>query len=445
MEISIEKLEGLQRRITVVVPEARVTAAVEAELKKLMHTANLKGFRKGKIPYDIVKQRFGDAVFHDVVHNLADTTLKEALNQQPEPFTIIGNPKPNIKHHKPNQPLSYEATFEVYPEIELHDLSGIRLEKLTSEITQEDIERVLNKLQQQFAQWQIVPRAAQLGDRVIIDFEGTHEDNPVAGAKAQEFALILGSKAMIPGFEDALIGSQAHNEVNIPLTFPENYFHKDLSSKTVNFKILVNKVEEPILPALDNEFAKSLGIADGGMEQLQEEIRQNMQREIAQLIQNDLKRKVWDEWLRLNSFEIPPSLIELEIDRLLKQLTQQLAAPNDLKQKIPDLPRGQFKNEAIRRVRLGLLLNEFIQQQQLTVAPAKIANKINEIAAAYDNPQEIATHIKDTPEELGEVHALLLEDLALDKLLENADIQEKFIPCHELIKLKDSKSPQKEI
>ncbi|MGB6975994.1 MAG: trigger factor [Gammaproteobacteria bacterium] len=433
MEISIKELEGLKRCMTVVLPVARVDEAVEVQLKKLMQTVKLKGFRTGKVPYKVVKQQFGDSVFHDVTHDLVKSTLPEALSKQP--FTVAGRPHIEVKQHKPHEPLTYEATFEIYPQIELRDLRGAKIEKLKSEIAQEDVDKVLEKLRQRATQWREVARAAQSGDRVIIDFEGTRDGNKIEGGAAKDFALVLGSKMMIPGFEDALLGSMAGNEVNTELTFPESYFHKDLAGKTVNFKIVIHKVEEPMLPEIDDEFAKGLGITEGGIESLKKEIHQNMTREVTQLILNDLKRKVWDEWLRVNSFEIPQVLVELEIERLQRQLKQQLAARSGTQQQIPDLPRAQFEEEAKRRVRLGLLLNEFVKHQQLKADPEQLDSKINEIAAAYDHPQEVAKWIRQNKEQLAEVEAMLLEEQAVGKLLENADVHEKFIPCQELIKL----------
>jgi trigger factor len=444
MAVSVKELEGLRRSMTVEIPTERVDEAVETELKKLMQTVKINGFRKGKVPYSVVKRQFGDAVFHETVEQLIKTTWKETLDQQS--FILAGRADIEIKQNQPHQPISYEATFEIYPHIEPRDLQGVKIEKLKSEVIQADVDRVLKKLQERAVQWREVERAAQAGDRVTIDFEGTYTDGTkIEGGTAKDFALVLGSKSMIPGFEQALLGSEAGNEINSTLTFPENYSHKDLVGKTVNFKIGVHKVEEPVLPEMNEEFAKHLGITEGGIEKLEEQVRESLTRELAQLVQNDLKRKIWKEWLNLNKFEIPQTLVELEINRLQEEFKQRLAVQGAKQQHIPNLPREHLEGEAKRRVQLGLLLHAFTQQHKMKIDPLKLEAKINEISAVYEHPQEMADWILHNKLQFTEIEGLLLEELALDKLLEGANVQEKFVACQDLVKLTGENEAEREV
>lgn len=428
MQVAVEDLGHLSHRMKVTLPAAEVDQEVESRLKKFAKTAKLKGFRPGKVPLSVLKKQYGDSIRYEAISELIQNTFYKALEQQH--FNMVGSPSIHPTQMSEGQPLEYEATFEVYPKIELKDLSGVKVEKLKAEITEADIDKVLEKLRHQYAEWIEVERPAKLDDRVIIDFEGTMNDETFQGGSAKDAALILGSKSMIAGFEEGLVGAKVGSPVELNLQFPAEYPHKDLAGKPVKFKVTVRKVTEAKLPELNDKFAKDLDVKEG-VTALREEVRKSMQRELTRGVKESIKQQVLNELLKLNTIEIPSALINAEVEQMQQQLKNQLGMQG---RKLPDMPKENFMPQAKQRVTLGLLLAEFIKQQQLKADPNRVRKVIEEVVSAYDNPEQIKMHYYQNKNYLSQVEALVLEEQAVEKLLENAQVEEKTVSYDEVLK-----------
>lgn len=428
MQVAVEDLGHLAHRMKITLPAAEVDQEVESRLKKFAKTAKLKGFRPGKIPLSVIKKQYGDSIRYEALNELIQNTFYKALEQQH--LNLAGSPSIQPKQMAEGQPLEYEATFEVYPKIELKDLSGIKIDKLKAEITEADVDKVLEKLRRQYAEWIEVERPAQLDDRVMIDFEGTLNGEAFQGGSAKDVALVLGSKSMIPGFEEGLIGAKVGDAVESNLQFPAEYPHKDLAGKPVKFKVTVRKITEAKLPDLNDKFAKDLDVKDG-VTALREEVRKSMQRELKRGIKEHVKQQVLNQLLKLNLIEVPNALINAEIEQMQQQLKKQMGMQG---RQLPDMPKENFIPQAKQRVTLGLLLAEFIKQRELKADPNRMRSVIEEVASAYDNPEQIVSYYYQNKAYLSQVEALVLEEQAVEELLENAQVEEKTVAYDEVLK-----------
>jgi len=340
---------------------------------------------------------------------------------------IAGQPHVHPKPLEKNEPFEYVAEFEVYPEIELKDLEGQQLDKLVTEISDADVNKMLEKIQRQQAEWASVDRAAQNGDKLVIDFVGTMNKETFEGGTAKDFSLELGSGQMIKGFEEGIVGAELNKPVTIKVTFPEDYPAENLAGKDAEFEITVTKIEEPKLPAIDDELAKKVGM-DGGLEKLKEEVRSGMERELKQAIESRMKMSVLDKLIELNPIEVPSAFLDMEIENLQKVTMQQMASSMGKgNEKLPeiDLPKEPYMEQAKKRVTLGLLLGEVIKQFKIEVDDSKVRAKIEEIASAYQKPKEVVDWYYSNKQMLSEIEALVVEDAAVEKLLEKAQVTDK--------------------
>ena len=361
MQVSVETTSGLGRRMTVQIPADQIDQQVESKLKQLARSVRLDGFRPGKVPMGVVKKRYETQVRQETTGELIASSYEEALQQ--ENLKPAGDPNIEQTRNQAGQELEYVASFEVYPDVEPPQLSDITLKRIVAEVADADVGNMIEKLRKQRVTWTKAGRESIEGDRLEIDFEGTVDGQPFTGNAGQNVPLELGSSAMIPGFEEQLVGASAGDSKTIEVTFPADYASREVAGKTAKFDVTVNAVAEAELPEINDEFARAFGVADGGMDKLREEIRNNMERELAASIKSKLKQQVFDVLLEKANIDIPAPLLESEIDALIKREEGGTTAGSD---------RSQFEEEARRRVSLGLLIAEIIQRDQLQVDPERV-------------------------------------------------------------------------
>ena len=419
MQVSIETTTGLERNLTVGIPADRIEGEVGARLAKAAKTVRIDGFRKGKVPVKVVKQRFGGGIRQEVVGELISSSFQEAIVK--ESIQPAGQPSIESVKNEDGQDLEYVATFEVYPEIALADFAAIEVKKPVAEIGDADLDKMIDVLQQQQASWSEVDRPAQQGDTVKIDYVGTKDGEEFDGGKAEDQPLELGSNKMIPGFEDAIIGMSAGEQKVASLTFPEDYQSEELKGASVEFTITVRSVSEKTLPEMDDEFFAKYGVTEGGEEKFREEVRNNMERELKNALESKLKNRVMDQLLKLHTVALPSALITSEIQNLKQQMVQQYGGGQQFDLSI--LPDDMFRDQAERRVSLGLLISEIVKSAEIKVDADKVKNKIDEIAATYEQPEEVVQYYRSNQQMMAGLEAAVLEEQVVEHLLASAKLE----------------------
>ena len=427
MQVSVESTSSLGRRVKVAVPAETFEQAFADRLRRLSQQVKLPGFRPGKVPLKMVEARYGGQLLQEVAGDLIQTTLQEAIGTQG--LKPAGGTK--IRQHSigRGQALEYTAEFEVFPEIKQLDLAGIKIERPVASVADDDVNRTLDTIRRQRTVWQKVERAAQPGDRILIDFVGRLNGEEFEGGKGQAYPLVLGSGTFIKELEDGLVGTTAGEARRINTTFPAEYRFAPIAGKTVEFEVAVKEVGEPVLPALDDELAKQLGVTEGGVEKLRADVRANLEREAGQRARALLRRNVLDALLRANEFDVPASLVDTEVQRL-----QQLNAGSGL----PAADPGQLRARARTRVALGLILAEIVRVRGMRPEPANVRARIEEMAADYDAPQKFIEWYYASPERLGEIESLVLEERIVDELLASAQAQDVALGFQELLSRESS-------
>jgi trigger factor len=426
MQVSVESTGTLGRKITVQVPSEQIDDAVEKKLKDLSRSVKLDGFRPGKVPLKVVKQKFSGQVRQEVMGEVLQSTLYEAINQ--EKLKPAEGPKVENVNMEPGQAMEYSATFEVYPEVELASLQGKKIEKTVSTVEDSDVDKMFEKLQTQRVTWENVDRAAEESDQLIINFVGRIDGEEFEGGKAENVPLVLGSNSMIPGFEEPLVGVKEGDNKTINVTFPEDYQGKEVAGKQAEFDIDVLKVNKPVLPELDDEFAKAFGVT-GGIDEFRQEVRANMERELSTRLQSQMKNAVMDALLEANELELPQALVDDEINNLAQQAMGN--RPEALKD--VNLPKELFAEQASKRVALGLLVGEVIQANDLQVDKEQVKNKLNEIASTYEQPGEVIKAYSQNPKLLQSLEGLVLEDQVVELLGKQLEIEEKTVPFDDIM------------
>ena len=420
MQVSVEETGSLERRLNVAVPQDRIEKEVQSRLQRLSRTAKVKGFRPGKVPMKVVAQQYGKQVRDEVVGEVIQSSYFEAVNQ--EKLQPAGMPTIEPKVMEEGKDLEYTATFEVMPKVELAEVAGVKLEKTVAEVTDEDLEKMMESLRQQRASWKEVKRKAKKGDRLNIDFKGTIDGEEFSGNSGKDVPITIGSGRMIEGFEKGLTGAKAGEELTLDLQFPEDYAHKEVAGKPVQFQITVNKVEAPELPEIDEEFAKSFGIGDGSLDSLRQEVRQNMEREMKQAVSARNKQVAMDKLMELNKLEVPAALVDQEAESLKRQMMQQMYTPQG--KSGVDLDASMFKEQAERRVSLGLVLSELIKAKGIKVSEEQLRAKVEEIASTYERPEEVVNWYFADKKRLSEIESLALEDAVVDWVFGQGDVSE---------------------
>lgn len=429
MQVSVEATGGLERRMTVQVPEERVEKEVEGRLQRLARTAKLKGFRPGKVPMNVVKSHYGAQVRQEVVGDVIQSSFYEAVVK--ENLRPAGLPTIEPKSLEAGKSLEYTATFEVMPEVEPASLSGVKLEKVSAEVSDADVDAMLETLRKQRTRWEAVERAAKEGDRVVIDFKGTIDGTEFQGNEGKQVPVVIGAKRMITGFEEGLVGAKTNDSLTLDLKFPEEYGYKEVAGKPVQFAVTVHRVEEPHLPELDDEFAKSFAITEGGVEALRKEVRQNMERELEQAVTGRVKQAVMDKLLELNAIDLPKALIKQEAEQLAAQMRQNMHIPAG--KSGVNLDSAMFEDQARRRVSLGLVLSEIIKRNELKADAAKVREQVEKVAATYERPQDVINWYYADRNRLAEVESLVLENQVVEWALGQADVSETKSSFNELM------------
>lgn len=419
MQVSVETTAGLERRMTVQVPEERIASEVDNRLRQLARTTSIKGFRPGKVPFKMVQQRYADQVRQEVLGDVIQSTYFEAVTQQK--LRPAGYPSFEPKSLEQGKGIEYVATFEIMPEIELAGFSGVTIEKPVAAVTDADVDAMLDTLRKQNAGWHAVERGAADGDRVTIDFLGTIDGAEFQGNKGENVPVTLGGKRMIAGFEDGLVGAQAGEERTLDLQFPDNYGYKEVAGKPVQFKVSIKQVEEPLLPELDDAFAAKFGV-EGGISALRGEVRANMERELEQRLSNLVKQQVMDKLLEINDITVPQALIMQESQALAQQMRENMQLPAD---KSGSLSPSMFEEQAKKRVTLGLVLAELVQRHNLKVEADALRRKVEQMAAGYDQPEEVVKWFYADKRRLGEVESLALEERVVEWVLGQVQVTEK--------------------
>lgn len=423
MQVSVETTQGLERRLTITVPAESIDSQVKSRLQQLAKTQRINGFRPGKVPVSVIKKRYGQAVRQEIAGEAMQRNFYEAIVQ--EKITPAGMPNFEMKTDVDGQDLEFVAAFEVYPEVEVKDVEKIEVEKPVVEITDADLETMMETLRKQHATWKEVKRKSKKDDRVTVDFVGTIDGEEFEGGKAENFELEMGKDRMIPGFETPIVGAKAGEEVVADVTFPEDYHAEALKGKEAQFKIIVNKVEGLSLPKVDEEFAKLFGVDDGDVEALNAEVRKNMQRELEQTLKANVKEQVIEGLLANNEIDLPKALVDQEINALREQAKQRFSQQQGGNvDNLPELPADLFQENARKRVSIGLLLGEIIKTEELKVDSAKVDALIETAASAYEDPQEVIEYYKTNDELMQQMQNVALEEQAVEVLLSKAKVKE---------------------
>jgi trigger factor len=429
MQVSVETTSELSRKMIIQVPEDKIQEEIASRLKSLSYKVKVDGFRPGKVPHSVIKKRYGQQVREEVLSDLIQSTFHEAVRD--EKLKPAGAPRITAHKADEGEGLEYEANFEVMPEFVPMPLEALEVRRYVSEVTDEDMETMIQRLREQRKSWRDVERPAAEGDRVTIAFEGWDGEESFTDGRVDSFPVVLGSKSMIPGFEEQLIGAAAGAKLEFELAFPEDYPGAKMAGKTGRFAVEVNKVEESVLPELDAEFARSFGIEEGDIAALRDDIRGNMEREMRRALQAKTKTSVMDALYARNAIALPNALVESELDDLVVPYRE---AAQNRKQHLDEAKlREQLDSVARRRVALALVLGKIIDTYNLSVDTKRVRETVEDLAASYEQPEEVVRWYYAEKGRLREVENVVLEDQIVDLVLEKANTLEERIGFQELM------------
>ena len=433
MAVNVETLEKLERKISLSLPLASVQTEVDSRLKRLARTVKMDGFRPGKVPMNVVAQRYGYSVQYEVLNEKVGEAFAKAANEAE--LRVAGQPKITEKEEAPEGELAFDAVFEVFPEVKIGDLTGAEVEKLTAEVDDGAIDKTIDILRKQrrtFAQ-RPADAAAVDGDRVTVDFEGKIDGEPFAGGKAEAFQFLIGEGQMLKEFEDAVRGMKTGESKTFPLAFPEDYHGKEVAGKTADFLVTVKKVEAANLPEVNEAFAKTLGIADGSVEGLRADIKKNLEREVKFRVQSRNKQAVMEALVSKAELDLPKASVEAEIGRLLEGARAELKQRGIKDADKAEIPADVFLPQAERRVRLGLVVAELVKANKLEATPEQIKAHIDELASSYEKPEDVVRWYFGDRQRLAEVEAVVIENNVTDFVLGKAKVTDKAVSFDELM------------
>jgi trigger factor len=433
MAVNVETLEKLERKITLTLPVNVIKTEVDSRLKRLARTVKMDGFRPGKVPMNVVAQRYGYSVHYEVMNDKVGEAFSQAANEAK--LRVAGQPKITEKEEAPEGQLAFDAVFEVFPEVKIGDLSTAEVEKLSAEVSDAAIDKTLDILRKQRRTFAQRPHdaPAEEGDRVTVDFEGKIDGEPFQGGKADDFQFVVGEGQMLKEFEDAVRGMKAGESKTFPLAFPADYHGKDVAGKQADFMVTIKKIESSQLPEINEALAKSLGIADATVEGLRADIRKNLEREVKFRLLARNKQAVMDALVAKAELDLPKSSVQAEVDRMIE------GARADLKQRgIKDadkapIPDDMFRPQAERRVRLGLVVAELVRTHELHAKPEQIKAHVEELAASYEKPADVVRWYYSDNRRLAEVEAIVIENNVTQYVLSQAKVVEKPVSFEELM------------
>ncbi len=432
MQVSVENTGALRRRMSVAVPADRIEQAFESRLKRLSRQLKVPGFRPGKTPMKVLEARYGEQVLEEVAGELIQSSFREAIGQ--EGLKPVAGPLIRRQPLGRGKQLAYTAEFEIFPEIARLDLKGRPMERLQCQISEEDVNESIASLRRQRTAWQPVQREAREGDRLMVDFKGKVDGQAFEGGEANGFYVLLGGGRLIDGFETGLIGSQTGEERTLELRMPAAHPKPELANKPVVFEVKVREVAEPVLPEVNDELARLYGVTEGGVERLRAQVRANLERELRQRLRTAMRTRVLDALLEMNSFELPQTLLEAEIEyvrRLYQAIReQQPAAPPETAQE-----SKAYEDTARQRLARSLILAEVVKKNGIKPAPDKLRARVQEVAQEYESPEEFVRACYATPARLREIEAAVVEEQAIDQLLTTAELTDKPVSFHELVRL----------
>jgi len=428
MQVSVENTSALERRMTIGVPAERIETEVNKRLQQTARKAKIPGFRPGKVPMSVIRQRYEDGARQEALGDLIQATFYEAVVEQK--LNPAGAPSVEPKTFEKGKDLEYIATFEVFPEFSVAGFESVSVERLSADVADSDLDNMLEILRKQNVRYEAADRAAANEDQLTIDFVGKIDGEAFAGGSATGTQLVLGSGRMIPGFEDGLVGAKAGEERVLNLSFPEDYQNLELAGKVAEFTVTVTSVSAPALPELNEVFFNQFGIKEATLEGFRTEVRKNMERELRQAIKSKVKNQVMDGLLAANPIEVPKALLENEVNRLRVQAVQQFGG--NIK---PDqLPAELFEEQAKRRVELGLIVAEVVKQFDLKPDEARVRELIQEMASAYQEPEQVVAWYYKNEQQMNEVRSVVLEEQVVDTVLQKASVTDKAVSYEEAVK-----------
>jgi trigger factor len=433
MSVQVETLDKLERRITLTLPAASIASEVESRLRRLSRTVRADGFRPGKVPMSVVAQRYGYSVHNEVLNDKVGQVFNEAVNEAK--LRVAGSPRITEKSEAPEGEVAFDATFEVYPEVKLGDLSQAEVERATTAVTEAAVDKTIDILRKQRRTFQQRPAAegAAEGDRATIDFAGSIDGTPFDGGKADGFQFVIGEGQMLPQFDSAVRGMKAGESKTFPLQFPADYQGKEVAGKEADFTVTVKKIEAQHLPAVDEAFAKSLGIGGGTVDALRADVRKNLEREVKFRVQARNKASVMDALVKAAELEVPKSLVAGESERMVEQMRADLKKRGMKDADTAPIPADMFQAQAERRVRLGLIVAELVRSQGLQAKPEQLQAHIEELAQSYEKPSEVVRWYLSDRNRMAEVEAMVVENNVTGYVLERAKAVDKDVPFDELM------------
>ncbi|MDS4029257.1 MAG: trigger factor [Candidatus Contendobacter sp.] len=424
MQVSVETLNDLERRVTVQLPAERVVKEIQDRLVSMSRKVKVAGFRPGKVPLKIVQRLYGDQVRYETVSELMQTSLRDALIQ--ENLSPLGGSKIEPKPLEEGQAFEYSATFEVMPEFEPSGFENIHIERPVAEVTEQDVDHMIETLRQQRAIWNAVERPVRDGDRVRVDFVGKIDGQDFAGNKGENTQIVLDGKSLLPDFQAPLIGLSPGAEIEFDLTFPGDYQAREVAGKTARFQVKLHEIEEARLPEVDEAFVASFDVKEGGVASLRQALRENMERELREGIRAAIKRQVMQGLLAVNAIPLPRALVEIEIESLANQLHLQTDGVDaGVREKVQQFKTQLFEAEARRRVALGLLISKLAANQSIQVDEGRVRARLDALASPYEEPAEVMRWYEQTPNALDSLRAVVLEEQVVDWILERAQLTEK--------------------
>ena len=422
---------ALERRIDLSVAVEELNKDIDQRLKRIGKNVKMPGFRPGKVPANIVKQQYGGQAHYDALTEALGKAFDDAVKAQA--LRVAGSPKIDPKETKSETHLEFSAVFEVYPEIKLNDLANVEIERFGLEVGAAEVDSTIEVLRKQRVRYEPAERAAAKGDRVTIDFLGKKGDEPFAGGQATDYPFVLGEGSMLADFENAVIGMKAGEEKSFDMTFPADYGAKDLAGQAVTFFVTVKAVAEPVLPEVDAEFVKLLGVADGDVSKMRAEIETNLKREVKKRLQSRLKDQVMEALLKNHQVDIPFALVDAEVERLMDAAREDMIQRTGGKMKEFPMQREWFVEQAKRRVSLGLILGEVVKVNKLQAKPEQIKQVVEEAAQSYEHPEEVVRWYYAQPQRLAEAEGVALEENVVAWALSSAKVTDKAISFDELM------------